>query len=176
MDRISSSSCCRLSPPRARSARARPRSASASPRTPAQRWPGRTAAASRRARQPPTAPQGEHDRVPPLGLAALQRLRGQPPAHAGEEAAPLGRQHRQVQDVRVQPAQVGERDKPWECPSAGSASAGPEHAIATRRGRRRRRVIHPETIKIVDLETAVDAGQVMCRAGTFGVAGEYCAA
>jgi hypothetical protein len=50
--------------------------------------------------------QGHQDRVPAVIVAAGQVLRRQPPAQARQEPAPLGRQDRQVQRVRVHPAQV----------------------------------------------------------------------
>ena len=52
--------------------------------------------------------QGEQDRVLAVIVAPRQILRRQPSAHPGEEPAPPGRQHRQVQRVRVHPAQVGQ--------------------------------------------------------------------
>jgi hypothetical protein len=49
--------------------------------------------------------QGQQDRVAALRLAPLQRLVGRPAPHRGQEPAPLGRQHRQVHGVGVQPPQ-----------------------------------------------------------------------
>jgi hypothetical protein len=52
--------------------------------------------------------QGQQDRVPAVIVAPRQVLRRQPPPQPGEEPAPLGRQHRRVQRVRVHPAQVAQ--------------------------------------------------------------------
>ncbi|WP_261566638.1 hypothetical protein [Frankia gtarii] len=54
--------------------------------------------------------QGQQDRVPALRLPPLQRLRRQPTTHRGQEPAPLRRQHRQVEGVRVHatPSSPGE--------------------------------------------------------------------
>ena len=49
--------------------------------------------------------QREQDRVAALWLPPVKGLRGQPAPHRGQEAAPLGRQHRQIQGVGAQPAQ-----------------------------------------------------------------------
>jgi len=49
--------------------------------------------------------QRQQDRVTALPIAPRQRLRGQPAPDRGQEAAPLRRQHRQVQSVRAQAAQ-----------------------------------------------------------------------
>src|SRR6266700_6870498 len=52
--------------------------------------------------------QGQQDRVPARGLAPRQVLRRQPAARPCQEPPPLRRQYRQVQRVRVQPAQVSQ--------------------------------------------------------------------
>ncbi|TWG12592.1 hypothetical protein FHX34_105459 [Actinoplanes teichomyceticus] len=50
----------------------------------------------------------QQDRIPAFRLPPLQRLRRQPAPHTGQEPAPFRRQHRQIQRVLVQPAQIGQ--------------------------------------------------------------------
>ncbi len=51
--------------------------------------------------------QRQQDRVATHPLTPLERLRRQAPANPGQKPPPLGRQRRQVQRVRIEPAQVG---------------------------------------------------------------------